>query len=144
MMSKRAQASSNHSSNAANIVSIHLSDRTSVYVSSFNEVIYYHIKDTRKNKSVSLTRQDLKLLLAKRSQLLDAGERIQRTRGEQSKKDFHRKARKVEEQDGRNAENSSSVKSHGTKRRHKHVRSYDTSSSESDDSGASSSAEDKK
>ena len=53
-------------------VSINLSERTSVGVSRFQGTVWYHIKNKKKDKSVSLTREELKILFSKKEKLMRA------------------------------------------------------------------------
>ena len=57
-------------------VSISISDRTSVDVTKYRGSIWYHIKNKKKDKSVSLTREELRTLFDKKNKLKAAAAKV--------------------------------------------------------------------
>lgn len=83
-----------------NIVSIKLSDRVCIYASFFNEEVWYHLKDLKKQKSVSITKTDMATLFAKRKELAQAGKQIKKMglkkrSSEKRPKDAKKKSKKT-------------------------------------------------
>ena len=57
-------------------VSISISDRTSVDVTKYRGSIWYHIENKKKDKSVSLTREELRTLFDKKNKLKAAAAKV--------------------------------------------------------------------
>lgn len=66
-------------------VSVKISDRTTVGVSRFRGKTWYHIKQQKKDKSVSLAKDELKLLFGKKDKLIKASQKVE-GKGKKGKK----------------------------------------------------------
>ena len=60
-------------------VSVSISERTSVGVSRFHGSVWYHIKNRKKDKSVSLSKE-LKILFSKKDKLMQAALKVSRAK----------------------------------------------------------------
>lgn len=59
-------------------VTIDISERTSIAVSRFQGTVWYHIKNKKKDKSVSITKEELKTLFGKKDKLIHAASKVSR------------------------------------------------------------------
>lgn len=70
MTSKQAKTS---------VITTKLSDRVSVYTSLFQDEVWFHLKDHKKDKSVSITKHDMSNLFSKRKELSESIRLIQKS-----------------------------------------------------------------
>lgn len=57
---------------------VKISERLTVDVTFFNETCWYHIKDTKKNRSLSISSRDMQHFFKKREELFRAGKKVAR------------------------------------------------------------------
>lgn len=74
-----------------NFLSVKITERITVNVSDYNGSIYFHVRDNRKEKSVSLAKRDFGALFKKKSELIEAARKISKGRVEKKKMSFSQK-----------------------------------------------------
>lgn len=73
------------SGRSPNFLSVKISERITVNVSDYNGNIYFHVRDNRKEKSVSLAKRDFSALFKKKAELIEAARKISKGRVEKKK-----------------------------------------------------------
>jgi hypothetical protein len=73
-------------------LSYRISDRLLVNVTDFQNEVWFHIKDTRKSKVISVKESDIRALSSRRKSLLEAGRKISQDR-EKNKKEKKQKGK---------------------------------------------------
>lgn len=63
-------------SSSSNIVSVRVSDRFSLTVSYYNDGPWFHLKDIRREKSVSLNKSDIAKLFKKKADIVQAARKV--------------------------------------------------------------------
>ena len=60
------------------VATVKISDRVAVNISLFNGVLWYHLKDLYKSKTMSVSEKDLKTLISRKEELLEAGKKVKK------------------------------------------------------------------
>ena len=68
--------SNRNKSSAGNIQTVRLSDRYSVAANWFNDTVWLHIRDVRRDKSVSLPAKEFGLLFTRKKELINCVQRV--------------------------------------------------------------------